>query len=117
MFVDGVNRFDVNQGMIKNCWFLAALANLADDPDALQRVIPRGQGFSEEETSGRPYLGMFKFRFFRFGEWFEVVIDDKLPTKNGELIYMKAGDDAEFWSPLLEKAYAKFYGSYKAIEK
>ena len=49
--------------------------------------------------------------------WFKVVIDDRLPTKNGELIYMKAGDEAEFWSPLLEKAYAKFHGSYKAIKK
>ena len=48
---------------------------------------------------------------------FKVVIDDILPTINGELIYMKAGDEAEFWSPLLEKAYAKFHGSYKGIEE
>ena len=117
MFVDGVDRFDVNQGMIRNGWFLAALTNLAEDPEALMKVIPKNQGFSQDETSGRTYFGMFKFRFYRFGEWFEVVIDDRLPTKNGELIYMKAGDDGEFWSPLLEKAYAKFHGSYTAIEQ
>ena len=56
-------------------------------------------------------------KFITINSWFKVVIDDRLPTKNGELIYMKAGDEAEFWSPLLEKAYAKFHGSYKGIEK
>jgi hypothetical protein len=57
----------------------------------------------------------YNFSQFRFGEWVEVVIDDKLPTINGNLIYLKAEDPNEFWSPLLEKAYAKFYGSYTAL--
>ena len=111
MYVGKRDRFDINQGEIGDCWFLAALANLAEDDDAFQRVVPGGQGFDKGS-----YCGMFRFRFFRFGEWVEVVIDDKLPTRNGKLIYLKAKDDNEFWSPLLEKAYAKLYGSYKALE-
>ena len=105
------DRFDVNQGVVGDCWFLAALANLAEDNDAFYRVVPDNQSFSSES-----YCGMFRFRFFRFGEWVEVVIDDRLPTRNGELIYLKAKDKNEFWSPLLEKAYAKLYGSYRALE-
>ena len=111
MYVGKRDRFDVNQGEISDCWFLASLAHLADDDEAFHRVVPGDQSFSRGK-----YCGMFRFRFFRFGEWVEIVVDDRLPTRNGKLIYLKAKEDNEFWSPLLEKAYAKFYGSYKALE-
>ena len=45
----------------------------------------------------------------------QVVIDDRLPTRNGRLIYLH-GQENEFWPSLFEKAYAKFYGGYKNIE-
>jgi calpain len=110
MIVGERDRFDINQGEIGDCWFLAALANLADNEEMFDRVVPSGQGFDSN------YCGIFRFRFFRFGEWVEVCVDDRLPTRHGQLIYIKAKDKNEFWSPLLEKAYAKLYGSYKALE-
>eukprot|EP00090_Calanus_glacialis_P041785 TRINITY_DN7431_c0_g1_i4.p1 TRINITY_DN7431_c0_g1~~TRINITY_DN7431_c0_g1_i4.p1 ORF type:complete len:838 (-),score=200.72 TRINITY_DN7431_c0_g1_i4:225-2738(-) len=110
MYVGKIDRFDINQGEIGDCWFLASLANLADDEEAFNRVVPRKQEFRNG------YAGIFRFRFFRFGEWVEVVVDDRLPTRNGNLIYLKSKDPNEFWSPLLEKAYAKLYGSYTALE-
>ena len=97
MIVGERDRFDINQGEIGDCWFLAALANLADDEESFDRVVPSGQGF------GSGYCGVFRFRFFRFGAWVEVCVDDRLPTRNGQLIYIKAKDKNEFWSPLLEK--------------
>lgn len=109
MVVGERDRFDVNQGEIGNCWFLAALANLADDDICFNRVVPSGQDF------GPDYCGVFRFRFFRFGEWVEVCVDDRLPTRHGRLIYLRAKDPNEFWSPLLEKAYAKMYGSYFSL--
>ena len=110
MFVGERNRFDINQGEIGDCWFLSPLSMLAENKHFMDLVIPRGQSFSSN------YHGIFRFRFYRFGDWVEIVIDDRLPTRNGKLIYLRSGEPNEFWSALFEKAYAKFYGSYAAIE-
>ncbi len=111
-FVDEFDRFDINQGEIGNCWFLAALANLAENEKCFGRVVPASQGFDLDGG----YTGAFRFRFWRFDHWVEVVVDDRLPTRKGELIYIRSVDKNEFWSALLEKAYAKLHGSYKALE-
>jgi len=103
------NRFDINQGELGDCWFLAPLALLAESK-AYNKVVPPGQGFK------KGYQGIFRFRFYRLGEWIEVVIDDRLPTRNGKLIYLRGSTPNQFWSPLLEKAYAKLNGSYAALE-
>lgn len=54
--VNGFSRFDVRQGDLGDCWFLAALATLTQNPKLLEKVVPLDNDFDEN------YAGIFRFR-------------------------------------------------------
>ncbi|XP_074434314.1 calpain-13 [Larus michahellis] len=109
LIIDGVSRFDIMQGEIGDCWMLAALGSLTLQKQFLENVLPKDQGFQDN------YAGIFHFRFWQYGDWVDVVIDDRLPFLNGRYLSVHPRISNEFWPSLLEKAYAKLRGSYQNL--
>ncbi|XP_073527899.1 calpain-13-like [Phyllobates terribilis] len=107
--VDGASIFDIMQGEIGDCWVLSVVGALTLHRKFLENVVPKDQEFTNK------YAGIFHFRFWQYGEWVDVVVDDRLPMLNGNYLSVQPRVSNEFWPSLLEKAYAKLRGSYQNL--
>lgn len=61
---------------------------------------------------------MYSFNMFAKGSYYKIDIDDTVPMYNEintNLFVMAEGVNNTMWGPLLEKAYAKFVGSYLSL--
>ncbi|XP_060804911.1 calpain-9 isoform X2 [Amyelois transitella] len=102
-------RVEADGAGVLSCGALwRACAALCGTPRLLARVAP-------PQSFRVGYCGLFRFRFWVWSEWREVRVDDRLPTRAGRLLGSRAVARADFTLPLLEKAYAKLYGSYPAV--
>ncbi|XP_072264455.1 calpain-10 [Pyxicephalus adspersus] len=99
------------QGILGDCWFICACFALHKSNKLLHQVFPPGQYTWKDPE----YTGRFTCRFWRFGRWVDVTIDDCLPCLGQKLCFSHCQDQGAFWLPLLEKAYAKLHGSYESL--
>lgn len=106
LFIDGARANDVKQGALGDCYFVAALAAIAQQhPELIERAI-RYDG-----------NGVYSITFYENGKTVEIQIDTDFPAQNGVPLYAQTGSaPQELWVMLMEKAYAQYRGSYPEIE-
>ena len=103
---------DITQGNLGDCYLLSALSVLAERNETVTRL------FVEDET--RPDLGLYTVRFNLNGHNRHVMVSDEFPCRpvkkddlGGPLFSRTPGND--LWVLLVEKAFAKMFGTYQHI--
>ncbi len=110
---------DIKQGRLDDCYFLASLAAVAKaNPDAIRRMI--------RENGDGTYTVTLNVRRLPWesgkGEFKQVEerISGELPFIDTYPAFARPTDGLdskpELWVPLIEKAYASYYGRYAHIE-
>ena len=54
-------------------------------------------------------------KWFLFGRYIYVSVNDYVPILNGVLFGAQIPNNGYYWAAIFEKAWAKIWGSYKAI--
>lgn len=119
LFKDGASCEDITQGALGDCYFLSALSVLGDERIRGVFASERDQdpNASDDQQIWKR-TGCFRLKFYKNGSFEDIIVDDYIPVNDqNECVFTRGGTDGlEMWPTILEKAYAKLYGSYSTIE-
>ena len=106
---DAVDSNDIQQAGLGDCYFLSSLASLAEFPARVKRI------FITKETNK---AGCYAVSLYINGEMKTVVVDDRFPYNEDRQnwAFSRPSKSSEIWVLILEKAWAKIFGSYQRIE-
>lgn len=110
IFEKTIDPNDIKQGILGDCYLLAAMAAVAEHQDRIKKLF-----LSREVTS----TGVYCVALCINGLWEEIILDDYIPCKpggNGHQIAFNHTSNNELWAILLEKAWAKVHGGYMNID-
>ena len=108
IFNDTINPDDVKQGILGDCYFLAAASSIAEHQDRIKKLF-----LSRKVNKAGCYCVALCIN----GLWEEIILDDWIPCEAGTLqIAFNHTQTRELWAILLEKAWAKAHGGYLNID-
>ena len=110
LFAGEIEPADLCQGSVGDCWLVAAFACASEFPDMIRHM------FLTKEYNHR---GLYKIRIYDplAKKWRIIIVDDRIPCRKGTKSprFMRPNGN-ELWAIILEKAYAKFAGSYAKLD-
>ena len=117
VFADGVSANDIRQGSLGDCYLLSAMSIIAHSrPELIKKIF-------HPESRVYRFEGMYSIMLYSGKSPEIITIDDKFfvnPSSKTHAFTQLCTDaitnEREIWPLLVEKAYAKFHGSYSAIE-
>lgn len=101
------------QGYIGNCWFISAVAALAEFPGRIEKLFLN----TKNEQSK---FGIYGMNIFTLGMPSTVLVDDWLPVyeaREGKYttLFGAVSDDNALWGAIIEKVFAKRHGNYEHL--
>ena len=107
IFGNSFSSKDIKVGEFSNKNFISVLTSLIDYPHIIKKLF---------KTKEKTDKGIFCIKICSNGELKEIIIDDFFPydKKERKLIF-SSNRNKNLWIQILEKSYAKSYGSYKNI--
>lgn len=110
-----VEPADACQGALGDCWLIAALAGVAEFPNYIRNHLFETKELKED--------GKYRIRLYDWTkkDWEIIEIDDYIPCKPRKWYEPQAVSlfaqvsNKQLYVVLMEKAFAKFNGSYKAL--
>ena len=109
---DKVSPGDIGQGLLGDCWLMAAVASLAEWPERVYSMF----GVDGNVQYGNE-VGGYVVNHTKHGIWKRTVVDDFLVVRGVSPMFARnRRNAAELWVPILEKAWAKVHGGYKSLQ-
>lgn len=114
MLYSKIEPSDIMQGALGDCWLLAALAALAEFPGYIQDHVLKEKEITQD--------GKYTVRLYDLASgWKEIVVDDLIPCSKRRWCDARAvpcftqPHENELYVLLIEKAFAKYAGSYALL--
>lgn len=94
----------LQQGLLADRWLMNALACLIPEPVMLKFLFT---------PTGQENIGRYCVRIFEGRGWTSIFIDDRIPCNPlHSPVFLASSCEDECWPMILEKAFAKKFGSY-----
>ena len=108
IFGNNFTAEEIKIGELSNKSFISVLTALIDYPEIITKIF---------KTKQKTENGIFCTKICKNGFLKEIIIDDFFPhNKKDNKLYFTSNNKKRLWTQILEKSYAKSYGSYNNID-